>query len=128
MHNLHAGLVVWQAKGALVKIDVVLFQRHDFAKSTPSLDQQPRRQNGGGQLDPLAFHLPQHFADPAQLGSTEKPLAFLLGVFRDVLAWIRSIRAQSPHLGQTEHFGHHLKAAVCLIGNVPLEGATSHSV
>jgi len=83
MHDFFAGLGIGQAQCALVEIDVVPLQSHDFAKSTPGQYQQSRRQNGGGQLDALAFHLLQHFAYPAQLGGAKEPLAlFSSGYFR----------------------------------------------
>jgi hypothetical protein len=47
MHDFLAGFGIGQTQGALAEIDVVPFQRHDFAKAAPGQDQQPRRQNGG---------------------------------------------------------------------------------
>ena len=54
-----------------------------------------------------------------QLGRAQESLALLLRVFLDVLARVRSVRTQAPHLGEVEHLGDDLQAAVGVVGDVP---------
>ena len=68
---------------------------------------------------PSCLHLAQHLADPSQLGRAQEPLALFLRIFLDVLARVRSIRPQAPHLGEVEHLGDHLQAAIGVVGDVP---------
>ena len=55
----------------------------------------------------------------SQLGGAQEPLALLLRIFLDVLARVRSVRPQTPHLGEVEHLGDDLQAPIGVVGDVP---------
>ena len=80
---------------------------------------EPHGSDREGQFDAFTFHFAQHLADTPQLGGAQEPFALLLGIFLDVLARVRSIRTQPPHLGEVEHLGDDLQGAVGVVGDVP---------
>ena len=100
-------------------VDVLPLQRHDLAEPAAGQDQQPYGGDRGGQFDAFLLHLAQHLADTPQLGGAQEPLALLLRIFLDVLARVRSVRTQAPHLGEVEHLGDDLQAPVGVVGDVP---------
>lgn len=118
MYDLRAGLGVWEPQDAVRGVHVLPLESHDLVQAAAREDQQAHRQDRGGQLDALALHLPQNLAHTAQFGGAEEALALLLGVLLDVLARVRAVRAQAPHLGEAEHLGDDLQAPVGLVGDV----------
>ena len=119
MDDFGAGLGVRQAQGSADQIHVFPLEHHDLAKPATGQDQQ----SGGGdrrcEFDPFVLHLAQDIPDPLEFSRAQKTFPLLLGILLYMLARVRPVRTQPPHLGEAEHLRDHFEAAIGLVGNMP---------